>query len=197
MLSIYSVIKPPKTGNCTVNEESIPIISLSDLKEIIKDPANSSERIIKITKLKEKIDMIVQEDCWDLDDVLLEHNYADSTVFDCIVYFLAGYIAKRLVHKTKCEMCIRGLKTLNTSSQDCIGKEADLIRAKSKGYLTYPESNLFIIIKHIENCFAIHANSSNVFEDTFNEFFQLNTRLKFACTNSEHKTDMLTNIFTY
>lgn len=70
--------------------ESIPIISLSDLKEIIKDPANRSERIIKITKLKEKIDMIVQEDCWDLDDVLLEHNYAGSTVFDCIVYFLAG-----------------------------------------------------------------------------------------------------------
>lgn len=48
--------------------ESIPIISLSDLKEIIKDPANSSERIIKINKLKEKIDTIVQEDCFDLDD---------------------------------------------------------------------------------------------------------------------------------
>lgn len=111
--------------------------------------------------------------------------------------FCTRYIAKRLVHKTKCEMCIRGLKTLNKSSQDCIGKEADLIRAKSKGYLTYPDSNLFIIIKHIENCFAIHANLSNVFEDTFNAFFKLNIRLKFACTNSEHKTDMLTNIFTY
>jgi hypothetical protein len=32
-------------------------------------------------------------------------------------------------------MCVRGLKTLNTS-QDCIGKKADLTRAKSKGNLT-------------------------------------------------------------
>jgi len=93
-------------------------------------------------------------------------------------------------------MCVRGLKTLNTS-QDFIGKESNLVRAKSKGYLTYPDSNLFIIIKHIENCFAIHANSNNVFEETFNEFFKLNIPLKFACTDSQHQTDMLTNIFTY
>lgn len=83
-------------------------------------------------------------------------------------------------------MSIKRLKTLNTS-QDCIGKETDLIRAKSNGYLTYPDSNLFIIFKHIENCFAIHANSNNVFENIFNEFFKLNTRLKFACNNSKHK----------
>ncbi|KAF0693851.1 Uncharacterized protein FWK35_00032797 [Aphis craccivora] len=138
--------------------KSIPIISLSDLKEIIRDPANSSQRIIKITKLKETIDMI-------------------NTIMLILPYLIVSYIAKRLDHKTKCEMCIRRLKTLNTSSQDCIGKEADLIGAKSKGYLTYPDGNLFIIIKHIENV--------------------LQYILKFACTNSEHKTNMLTNIFTY
>jgi hypothetical protein len=93
-------------------------------------------------------------------------------------------------------MWVRGLKTLNTS-QDCIGKETDLTRAKSKGNLTYPDSNLFIIIKHIENCFATHANSINIFEETSNEFFKLNIKLKFACTNSQHQSDMLTNIFTY
>jgi len=32
----------------------ITIISLSDLKEIIKDPANSSERIIKMNKFNKK-----------------------------------------------------------------------------------------------------------------------------------------------
>jgi len=40
--------------------------------------------------LKEKINKIIEDDCWDLDDILLEHDYADSTVFDCVVYFLAG-----------------------------------------------------------------------------------------------------------
>ncbi|KAF0700687.1 MULE domain-containing protein, partial [Aphis craccivora] len=71
-------LKPPKTGNCTVNEEFIPVISISDLKDIINDPANISERVEKICKLKEKINKIIEDDCWGLDDILLEHNYADS-----------------------------------------------------------------------------------------------------------------------
>lgn len=69
--------------------ESIPVISISDLKDIINDPANTSE-VEKICKLKEKINKIIEDDFWDLDDILLEHNYADSKVFDCIIYFLAG-----------------------------------------------------------------------------------------------------------
>lgn len=32
--------------------------------------------------------------------------------------------------------------------------------------LNYPDTNLFIIIKHIEGCFAIHPNSNDVFEET-------------------------------
>jgi len=53
--------------------------------------------------------------------------------------------------------------------QNSIGKESDLVREKSKGYLTYPDCNLLLnIIKHIESCFTIHANSNNVFEETLN-----------------------------
>jgi len=54
--------------------ESIPVISTSDLKEIINDPANTSERVEQISKLKEKINQIIEDDCWDLDDILLEYN---------------------------------------------------------------------------------------------------------------------------
>lgn len=56
----------------------------------MNEPSNAPERVKKINKLKERIDKIIQDECWDLDDFLLDHNYADSTVFDCIVYFLAG-----------------------------------------------------------------------------------------------------------
>jgi len=31
-----------------------------------------------------------------------------------------------------------------------IGKEADLINAKTRGYLTYPSSNLYVIVKRLE-----------------------------------------------
>ncbi|XP_050065762.1 uncharacterized protein LOC126554770 [Aphis gossypii] len=90
MLSVYSLIKPPKTGNCTIFEDNIPIITVTDLKDIINDPTNTSDRINKIEKLKEKINHIVDKGCWDADDVFTEHNYSNSAVFDCIVYYLAG-----------------------------------------------------------------------------------------------------------
>lgn len=38
-----------------MSQVSITIISLLDLKDIIKDSANSSERIIKIDKFNKKI----------------------------------------------------------------------------------------------------------------------------------------------
>lgn len=36
LLSTYSILKPPKSGNCTVNDDSplTPLISISDLKNI-------------------------------------------------------------------------------------------------------------------------------------------------------------------
>jgi len=38
-----------------------------------------------------QINDIVDNGCWEVDDIFLEHNYSDSTVFDCLVYYLAGY----------------------------------------------------------------------------------------------------------
>jgi len=61
--------------------------------------------------------------------------------------------------------------------------------------LTHPDHNLYTILKHLEICFSKHANSNNVFEDTYNEFFKINIGLKFTCV--EHRLEMLTNIFSY
>jgi len=116
MLSMYSIIKPPKMGNCSILEgskcftsekkksliyipsnlflfiENVPVITISDLKSIINDPNGTNERLEKVKKLEKKIDDIVEEGYWTLDDIFKEHSYSnlDSTVFECIVYFLAG-----------------------------------------------------------------------------------------------------------
>jgi len=37
MLSLYSVLKPPKTGNCKILDSSSPKISITDVKEIFSD----------------------------------------------------------------------------------------------------------------------------------------------------------------
>lgn len=61
-------------------------------KNIIDEQNESSERLTKINKLKEKMDSIVEQGHWDFDDIFKDHNYAssNSTIFDCIIYFLSG-----------------------------------------------------------------------------------------------------------
>lgn len=162
ILSVYSpLVKAPKTGNCSIST----VITLSDLKEIVKDPDNLPERIKKINVLKEKIDKILEDGHYDCDDIFLDHNYADSTSFECIVYYLAG-------------------------------REGVLVNLKSRGFLTNPDQNLFNILKLLETCFVKHANSQNVFEDTFEEFFKINNlKLIFPCP--DHKSRVMSDLFTY
>jgi len=79
-----------------------------------------------------------------------------------------------------------------------VGTEADLLNNKSRGYLTHPDRNLYLILKHLETCFSKHAASHDVFENTFNEFFSMHIGLnclKFPCL--EHQTEILTNIFSF
>lgn len=65
--------------------ENVPIITIAEIKEIVNENNNCSIRINKIEKLKEKLTKISDEGCWDLDEIFLEDNYSDTTVFDCIV----------------------------------------------------------------------------------------------------------------
>lgn len=71
--------------------DNAPIITIADLKQITKEPANTSIRGEKIEKLKEKLNTILDEGYWDVDETFQENDYSDSTVFDCVVYYLAGY----------------------------------------------------------------------------------------------------------
>jgi len=74
-----------------------------------------------------------------------------------------------LKKSTKCEICI---KSLNTEYGKSTNKAADLVNLKTRGFLTHPNNNLFLIIQQVELCFEKYADSSNPFENTFEDFFQ-------------------------
>lgn len=48
ILSVSSVLKPPKQGNCTVTDSDLPKISLSDIWAIFTNQNTISERVEKI-----------------------------------------------------------------------------------------------------------------------------------------------------
>lgn len=72
-------------------KENDPVIKISDMKEIM-NKHDQSTRDLKISNLKKKIDSIFEEGIWDFGDIFQEFNYFNnsSTVFECVVYFLAG-----------------------------------------------------------------------------------------------------------
>ncbi|KAL5240713.1 hypothetical protein ACI65C_008123 [Semiaphis heraclei] len=193
MLSVYSIIKPPKSGNCCILEENIPVITITDLKTILNDKNDVNVREVKINNLKQKIDCIVEEGQWNFEDVFSEHNYSDvsSTAFECAVYFMAGYINKRLIKKTKCETCLKSLQTIYGISSN---PAADLVNLKTRGFLTHPNHYLFKLLESLELCFMKLAESSSPFDDTHEEFFQAeNITITFPC--NIHKTEIITEIF--
>lgn len=63
---------------------------MSYLKKINKNPENSLERIKKMELLKEKIDIILENENYDCDDIFLDYSYADSNLFNCITYYSSG-----------------------------------------------------------------------------------------------------------
>jgi len=58
LLSTYSILKPPKSGNCTINDDSPlnPVIKISDLKEIY-----NHEKSHLVEDLKNKLNKIIEE----------------------------------------------------------------------------------------------------------------------------------------
>lgn len=179
-------MKPPKSGNCTISSDKdyAPVITISDLKNAMNENDESNVRENKIFKLKTYIDDIVEEGRWDMDDVFKDNDFNDDGTFNCVVYYLAGYLARKLMKKTTCEMCLSGIK--NIEGNTCISNAAQLVHLKSKGFLIYPDSNFFILVRLIETSFAINANSPNAFDDTVEHFFNNNYTIPFPC--NEHKS---------
>lgn len=107
MLSIYSLLKPPKTGNCKVLEQNTQqTITINDFKSTI-NIENVSERIEKIETLKKKLDSLIINDV-DVDDIFdgNMYNYYKANVEDCVLYYICGYITKNLTKRIKCKDCL-------------------------------------------------------------------------------------------
>jgi len=88
LLSIYSILKPPKSGNCQVLDDSPQnhIITISEIKNVL---INSEKQSNMVETLKMKFDKIIEEKSWEFVDVV-EHDYAKAEIVDCLIYYLTG-----------------------------------------------------------------------------------------------------------
>ncbi|XP_077553125.1 uncharacterized protein LOC144167840 [Haemaphysalis longicornis] len=93
MLSLYTLLKPPKFGNCTVNaEEKRPCITLGDMRLAFQQGEQQTNRL---DSLRERLDGLVEEGSWECEDIL-EHDYRMADTVDCIIYYVTGYLCRKI-----------------------------------------------------------------------------------------------------
>ncbi|EZA62621.1 hypothetical protein X777_07435, partial [Ooceraea biroi] len=83
ILSTLSMLKPPRYGNCSVIEDSKPLISISDIKQLYQKSNKKS-----LMKLKKKLNHAIDNNEWTFQDYMTEHDYYRPEVTDCIVYYI-------------------------------------------------------------------------------------------------------------
>lgn len=120
MLSVYSILKYPKTGNCKILEKNTPKITINDLKNIFV--INKVDKEDKLLKLQERLDLIVKEGKWETEDVFESdiHNYCTpykAEVTDCVIYYISGFVCWHILKHTNCDVCINALNCNSYSTQ--------------------------------------------------------------------------------
>jgi len=100
MLSAYSILKPPKTGNCKIIEKNTPKITINELKSIFVIDKLVKEN--KLLKLQEKLDLIVKEGKWETENIFESdiHNYCTpnkAEVTDCVIYYISGFVCRHIL----------------------------------------------------------------------------------------------------
>lgn len=178
MLSIYKLIKPPKFGNCTPIAEDNPenpVLTFDDFKTIFSEP-DIKNKTIFLADIKKKLDELIENDNNNGDEeVLIEHSTSVPETVDCLIYYLTGFICRKLFKTSSCNLCKEHLyyKTANNNNP-----AASLTTLKSRGFLNHPNSAMFHLLKSLEIILMKHINSVNVYEETLNEFFENQILLK-------------------
>jgi hypothetical protein len=136
LLPLYAAIRPPKTGNCTVNiDEGKTIITI---KEIQKLKHASDEKVKKdlIGAICNKIDQVIEtnnnfgEDIIEFGMESAPSNTEECTIDANIRYYYGGFVAKKFKSTVSCSTCIDMFNAGYSGSGDV---NSEIVSLKSRG----------------------------------------------------------------
>lgn len=188
-LSIYSILKPPKYGNCKVVDGEKPLLDASHFRALISTSETVVTNPCSISQIKEKLDDLVSVDDWECEDIMDQHKPDGLQVTDCILYYITGFLCRRMRKATRCPTCLSAFSVkCNTSAK------AALTNLKSRGGLTHPNAGIFNLLKQTEQFFVQCADLDTVYWDTLDSVLDTYT-LTFPC--AEHKEDVVAHLLHY
>lgn len=177
-LSVYSLLKPPKFGSCEVIGEK----SALDLPEFRKIFQKAGTDPSHLEQLKAKLDGLIKTGDW---DGTVEDNETTAEVADAVLYYITGFLSRRMKTMLPCELCRQSLSSVAPKLP-----QASLTLHKSRGGLTHPNTWL----RCAEDFFSKNMNDCDVFWGTVDHVLK-NFDLTFPCR--EHKNDAVAKILYY
>lgn len=80
-----------------------------------------------------------------------DHDYSSATDTQCIVYYLGGFVARRLIDG-RCKGCTDSL----ANDKPSLHKASHLTEIKSKGFLIHPTQQLYKLLMFLESVISDH-----------------------------------------
>lgn len=196
ILSFYSILKPPRRGNCSLTNDPIePLISMTRLKEIYKS-RESNEKMSFIEEIKNKLNVVISQDDNDFTDFMIavDHDYDLPYVTQCLMYFVTGNICKEFSF-TKCDICRPAFVNMEENSFIIYHLIAQLITRDENQdpEIQHPNIYLYKFLEMIEYCFNQHCDKHDVYDIVVNKITQ--NSFNFPC--AEHGTEVIAYIVHY
>lgn len=193
IMSAFSVLKPPKTGNCTVFDGNTqePLISITRLKELYHSQDSRA-----IEEIKRKLLTVIECDNADFSDFVtaVNHDYALPEISNCLLFYLTGRVSAYIKKSANCESCLNSfLAKDNVLREDTsFFSNNNLPQSfehftKTDKYFVHPNARLFKIISTIEGLFNQFKEYNNAFDLILNALTSSGEKISFEFPCLVHK----------
>ncbi|XP_077508764.1 uncharacterized protein LOC144120237 [Amblyomma americanum] len=156
-LSFYNLVKAPGTGNCA---------------------GGTLEALVGTAELASHVDTLLDSGKLDEASSILQtspttlapdHIYPEQTSDARLVYYLAGYVARRKVLATKCQDCFDALLTPPENAEKQLSSFTAFC---DQGGLLYPTRELFAFVEALEDSCTIWFSWNKLHRDSITEIMQ-------------------------
>ncbi|XP_077529688.1 uncharacterized protein LOC144142191 [Haemaphysalis longicornis] len=151
-LSFYNLVKAPDTGNCA-GGALMALVGTSDV-------AGHVDTLLDSGKLDEASKTLKAS------SIVPDHVYPEQTSDARLIYYLAGYVARRKILTTKCRDCFEDLLT---SAEDADKDISSFTAFCDNGGLLYPSQELFSFIGALEDSFTLWFSWNKLHRDSISE----------------------------
>lgn len=156
---MYKILKPPKFGNCENNDtliEQRPKLTFDDFNKAFGKRKSQSYTKDHLRKLEN----YVKEGSWDLYETFEIDTAMDTEIFNCVIYYLIGFLCKNMQLKCK------GLKAFKSEEQIIsLFPVAEFTNIKNRGKLVYPNKYMFQMFLEIEKIYISKLDVGNIFDE--------------------------------